>query len=114
MNKEIGVSIATRGDVSVVCITGDVTAVTGGVVEEAYRGMTREGTRKILFRFSTESYINSGGIAVLIGIAAESRKSGQTIRITGLSEHFRKIFHMVGLTKYTAIFATEEEALKDF
>jgi anti-anti-sigma regulatory factor len=50
----------------------------------------------------------------LIGIASESRKNGQTVRLTGLSGHFQKIFNMVGLTKYTEIFQTEELALKDF
>jgi anti-anti-sigma regulatory factor len=47
-------------------------------------------------------------------MAAESQKKGQTIRITGLSPHFQKIFNMVGLTKYTQIFPSEESALKDF
>jgi anti-anti-sigma factor len=98
----------------VVAIQGDLTAVTGGSVEEAYQGMTRDGVRKILFLFGKECYINSGGIAILIGIASASRKNGQAIRVAGLSEHFRKIFHMMGLTKYVAIFPTEEEALDGF
>ena len=67
-----------------------------------------------LFHFDKDGYINSGGIAILIGIASESRKNEQTIRMTGLSSHFQKIFNMVGLTKYTEIFPTEELALKEF
>lgn len=97
-----------------VALRGDVTAVTGGSIEEAYRGMTRDGVRKILLLFGNDCYINSGGIAILIGIASATRKSGQAVRVAGLSEHFRKIFHMMGLTKYVAIFPTEDEALKDF
>ena len=91
-----------------------MTAVTGGSIEKAYEGMTRDGVRKILFLFDKDCYINSGGIAILIGIASASRKSGQSIRVAGLSNHFQKIFHMMGLTKYVAIFPTEEAALKDF
>ena len=114
MNKDIQVSISQKDDVSILHIKGDVTTVTGETIEEAYQKVSTGGAQKILLYFDKEGYINSGGIAILIGIASESRKNGQTIRMTGLSGHFQKIFNMVGLTKYTEIFPTEELALKDF
>jgi len=114
MNKEIQVSISQKDEVSILNIKGDVTAITGESIEAAYQKVTTAGTKKILLHFDQDGYINSGGIAILIGIASESRKSGQTVRITGLSGHFQKIFNMVGLTKYTEIFPSEELALKDF
>ena len=114
MNKDIQVSISQKDDVSILQIKGDVTAVTGESIEEAYQRVTTAGAKKMLFYFDQDGYINSGGIAILIGIASESRKKEQRMRITGLSPHFQKIFNMVGLTKYTEIFPTEELALKDF
>ena len=114
MNKEIQVSISKKDDVSILNITGDVTSISGETIEEAYQKVSNAGAKKILIYFDQDGYINSGGIAILIGIASESRKNGQTIRMTGLSGHFQKIFNMVGLTKYTEIFPTEELALKDF
>jgi anti-anti-sigma factor len=114
MNKEIQVSISQKDDVSILQIKGDVTAMTGESIEEAYQKVSTAGAKKILLYFDKDGYINSGGIAILIGIASESRKNGQTVRMTGLSGHFQKIFNMVGLTKYTEIFQTEESALKDF
>jgi anti-anti-sigma factor len=114
MNKDIQVSISQKDDVSILNIKGDVTAITGESIEEAYQKVSKGGAQKILLYFDKDGYINSGGIAILIGIASESRKNGQTVRMTGLSGHFQKIFNMVGLTKYTEIFQTEELALKDF
>jgi len=114
MNKDIQVSISQKDDVSILQIKGDVTAVTGETIEAAYQKVSAAGAKKILLYFDKDGYINSGGIAILIGIASESRKNGQIIRVTGLSGHFQKIFNMVGLTKYTEIFQTEELALKDF
>jgi anti-anti-sigma factor len=114
MNKEIQVSISQKDDVSILNIQGDVTAISGETIEEAYQKVNTNGAKKILLYFDKDGYINSGGIAILIGIASESRKNEQKIRITGLSAHFQKIFNMVGLTKYTEIFPTEELALKDF
>ena len=114
MNKEIQVSISQKDDVSILNIKGDVTAISGETIEEAYQKISADGAKKILLYFDKDGYINSGGIAILIGIASDSRKKEQKIRITGLSGHFQKIFDMVGLTKYTEIFPTEELALKDF
>lgn len=114
MNKDIQVSISNKDDVSILNIKGDVTAITGETIEDAYKKVSTAGSKKILLFFDKDGYINSGGIAILIGIASESRKKEQKIRITGLSSHFQKIFDMVGLTKYTEIFPTEELALEGF
>ena len=113
-NKDIQVSVSKKEHVSVILMKGDVTAQTGEAVENAYQKVSTDGAKKILLYFDKDGYINSGGIEVLIGIAAEGAKKKQEIRITGLSPHFQKIFHMVGLTKYTQIFPTEEAALKGF
>ena len=114
MNRDIQVSISQKDEASILSIKGDVTAITGETIEEAYQKVSNAGAKKILFYFDKDGYINSGGIAILIGIASESRKKEQRIRMTGLSSHFQKIFNMVGLTKYTEIFPSEELALKDF
>jgi anti-anti-sigma factor len=113
-NKDIEISISKKDDVSIINIKGDVTAITGEAIEHAYHKLSTDGAKKILLYFDKDDYINSGGIAILIGVASESIKNQQKIRITGLSSHFQKIFHMVGLTKYTEIFPSEELALKDF
>ena len=114
MSKEIQVSVRQEGVIPVIDIGGDVTATTGGAIEEAYRNVSATGSLKILLLFSKESYINSGGIAILIGIVSEGRKREQEIRMAGLSDHFQKIFHMVGITKYSRIFSSEEMAIRDF
>jgi anti-anti-sigma factor len=114
MAKAQEISIRPNGDVSVIDIKGDVTAPTGQPIEDAYHQVTAAGAKKILLVFDSDCYINSGGIAILIGILSESRKKEQTVRMTGLSAHFQKIFAMVGLTKYAQIRPSEEAALADF
>ncbi len=114
MSKDIAVSIRVNGNISVIDIKGDVTALTGQPIEDAYKEVSNTGAKKILLYFDKKAYINSGGIAILIGLVSESRKKEQVIRLTGLSDHFQKIFGMVGLTKYTQIFQSEEAALEKF
>jgi anti-anti-sigma factor len=113
-NRDIEISISKKDDVSIINIKGDVTAIAGEAIEDAYQKVSADGANKILLYFDKDDYINSGGIAILIGVASEGMKNKQKIRITGLSSHFQKIFHMVGLTKYTEIFPSEESALKEF
>jgi len=114
MAKAQEISIRPKGDVSVIDIKGDVTAPTGQPIEDAYHQVTAAGAKKILLAFASDCYINSGGIAILIGILSESRKKEQAVRMTGLSAHFQKIFAMVGLTKYASIRPSEDAALADF
>jgi len=111
MDKDIKVSTVYEDDVVFIDISGDVTAVTGEVVKGAYENDNVINAPKILLRFDKECYINSGGLAFLIDIASEGRKKEQKIAATGLSDHFQKIFHMVGLTRCISVHATEESAL---
>jgi len=48
---------------------------------------------------------------VLIQILAQTKRNRQLIGITGVSDHFKKIFAMVGITKFATIYPTFEEAL---
>ncbi len=114
MANDPEISTRQKGDVSVIDIKGDVTATTGQPIEDAYHSVTAAGAKKILMAFAADCYINSGGIAILIGILSTSKKKGQAVRMTGLTAHFQKIFAMVGLTKYTQIHPSEDAALKDF
>jgi len=114
MTSTLEVSTRAAGEVSVLEIKGEVTATTGQPIEEAYRQMSTAGAKKILMVFAQECYINSGGIAILIGILSESKKKAQSVRMTGLTPHFQKIFSMVGLTRYAQIHPTEQTALADF
>lgn len=113
MSKNINVSVSQMDDVANIDIQGDVTAVTGQDVVDAYENDNVSNASMILLRFGKDCYINSGGLAFLIDIASEGRKKGQKIAATGLSDHFQKIFHMVGLTRCISVHATEEEALKE-
>jgi len=101
-----------QNDVTVLHIQGDITAQSEPVINEAYKKAEDQGAvQKILVRFEEDAYINSGGIAVLIQILAHTQKKNQQIGITGLSDHFKKIFNMVGISKFAGIYNTVEDAL---
>ena len=114
MSQDLEIIISEESGVSIINLVGDVTAVTGQQVEDAYNDISEKGGKKVVLEFDGDNYLNSGGIAFLIGIAAESQGRGQVIRVAGLSEHFHKIFDMMGLTRYMDLFPTLENALEGF
>jgi len=106
------IDFETRGGVTVMGIQGDITAFSEAKLNEAYRSATERGAVCLLLKVAADAYINSGGIAVLIQILAQTKRNRQVIGITGLSEHFKKIFAMVGITKFATIYSSLEDALE--
>jgi anti-anti-sigma factor len=98
------------GDVTLFDIRGDVTILSESFLNDAYEDANNRGVSKILLKFEESAYINSGGISVLIQILAKTEQNRQQIGITGLSDHFKKIFNMVGITKFAEIYNTQAEA----
>jgi stage II sporulation protein AA (anti-sigma F factor antagonist) len=105
------IKIETHGDIIVLDIRGDVTAFSEPTLNSAYNSAKQSGPKKILLKFEETAYINSGGIAVLIQVLAQTRRNNQKIGITGLSDHFKKVFNMVGITKFATIYPTLQDAL---
>jgi len=112
MQNENEIALEKQGDVTILDIRGDITAFSEPFLNEAYQTASSQGADKILLKMDQQAYINSGGIAVLIQILARTRQKKQRIGITGISEHFKKIFNMVGITKFAKIYNTVEVALE--
>jgi anti-anti-sigma factor len=112
MQQNNDIRIENRGEFTLFDIRGDLTAASEPALTKAYSDADEAGAARILLRFEEGAYINSGGIAVLIQILAQTRQKQQQIGITGISEHFKKIFNMVGITKFAKIYNTEEVALE--
>jgi len=100
------------GDVTLFDIRGDVTILSDPFLEDAYESANNQGASKILLKFEKNAYINSGGISALIQLLAKTEKNKQVTGITGINDHFKKIFHMVGITRFAAIHNSIEEALE--
>ena len=113
MQQTNQIKLEQQNGITFLQIQGDITSQSETVINDAYKEADDQGAaQKILIQFEEDAYINSGGIAVLIQILAKTQKNNQQIGITGLSEHFKKIFRMVGITKFANIYADIDEALQ--
>jgi anti-anti-sigma factor len=100
------------GDITLLDIRGDVTILSESFLYDAYADANSRDAGKILLKFEEKAYINSGGISLLIQLLAKTEQNNQQIGIIGLSDHFKKIFNMVGITKFAKIHNSREEALE--
>ncbi len=111
MPNQNEITIERQGPVVIFNIQGDITPFSEPFLMKAYQEANDQGFTKILLNVAGDAYINSGGIAVFIQILAQAKKNNQQISITGLSDHFKKIFNMVGITKFTEIHNNVESAI---
>ena len=106
------IDIESQGTVTILDIKGDITAFSETSLGGAYQQACEQGAGRIVINIEKEAYINSGGIAVLIQILAQTRRNDQRVAISGITEHFKKIFNMVGITKFADIFDSSEAAVQ--
>jgi anti-anti-sigma factor len=112
LEDELNVALRSREGVAIIDLVGDVTTFAEDKIIAAYTNVTEQGAQRVLLNFRQNDYINSAGIAILIHIVTEVNRHQQRLAVSGLSQHFQKIFRMVGLTQYAEIFQDEDEAVR--
>ncbi len=111
IDDELKVTTRQREGIWIIDLEGDVTTFAEEAITSAYEHVSAEDAKYIIINSRQSDYINSAGIAILIGVVTEVNRKGQKLAISGLSAHFQKIFRMVGLAQYADIYGTEEEAV---
>ena len=111
LDDELEVSTRTEENVTIIDLKGDVTTFADAKITDAYRTASAAGARNLVLNFRRSDYINSAGIAILIRIVTEVNRAGQKLAMSGLNDHFQKIFRMVGLSQYADIYDDEAQAV---
>ena len=110
MANEVQATLRQAPPLTVIDFKGEVTTFAEAPMNNAYREASEGGATRILLNFAGVDYLNSAGIAVIIGILTEARKADQRILVTGLTPHYKKVFQMMGLAQYAPVYDTEDAA----
>lgn len=96
-------SVDVRTDVdTVLAMRGDVNRQAQEGLEAAYaEGLTGPG--RLVLDFGDVDFINSTGIAVIVGILAKARASGREVAAYGLTDHYREVFRITRLSDFMEI-----------
>jgi len=97
------------GPAAVVDIKGDVTSGSEDVLMSAYEGVG--DARAVVLNFSELSYMNSGGIGLLVTLLVRANRHSQKLMAYGLSDHYQQIFELTRLDEAVSIYASEQAAL---
>ena len=102
---EFAAQVRHEDGVAVLDLTGDVSAPAEHKLLEAYA--KAGGAATVLLDFSAVDYINSTGIALIVGLLAQARAAGQEVQARGLAEHYREIFRITRLSDFMTILDDE-------
>jgi anti-sigma B factor antagonist len=111
--SEFEASVRTESGVAVIDMQGELNADAEEALNAAYAEASRMTPSSVLLNFRNVEYINSTGIALIVGILAQARKARRAISASGLSDHYREIFQITRLVDFMSIFPDEKTALAE-
>lgn len=103
--------VRRESGVAVIDLRGEINAGAEEALNNAYAQATADNPASVLLNFSAVDYINSTGIALIVGLLAQARKSGRRLLTSGLSEHYVEIFKITRLADFMTIYPDEATAL---
>ena len=80
-------------------------------MRSAHQFAKKYSTEKIIINFDKTKFINSSGIAILISIIHDMNEKNGIVVFTGMSDHFKKVMNIVGITDFIEIVNTNNDAL---
>ena len=110
---QLEAQVRQRGGMVVVDMVGEINAQADDELNKAYADASGASPPAILLNFKDVDYINSTGIALIVGVMTQARQSGIRLMASGLSEHYMRIFEITHLSEFMDVFADEDTAVKD-
>ncbi len=105
------VNVRQQPRAAIIDLHGEINASAEARLNTAYEQADRGNPEVVLLNFSQMVYMNSTGIALIVGLLARARKSKRQIIACGLSEHYREIFEITRLSDFMPVFSDEVGAL---
>lgn len=96
---------------AIIDLKGEINAFGEEALNGAYARAAEPNPPAILLNFKEVDYINSTGIALIVGLLAQARKSGRRLITAGLSSHYVEIFQITRLSDFMTIYPDETSAL---
>ena len=111
--NKLEASVRNTPGVAIIDLHGEIDSLGDQVLSAAYAEAEKQSPAAILLNFSDVQYINSTGIALIVGLLAQARKSRRRLLACGLSDHYIEIFQITRLIDFMSLFPDEASALND-
>jgi len=104
--------VRLQSEAVIIDLQGEINAAADANLNKAYAEAEQSTQELIVLNFREVDYINSTGIALIVGLLAQARKTHRRLVVYGLSEHYQEIFRITRLADFMQMYADEESALK--
>jgi len=102
--------VRRSGPAGLLDVHGNVTAGSEQMLMSAYDELG--DARAVVLNFGGLSYMNSGGIGLLVTLLVRAQRHSKQLMAYGLSDHYRQIFELTRLDEAIGIHADEQTALR--
>jgi anti-anti-sigma factor len=109
--KQLEAKVRQQPSAAIIDLHGEINAFAEETLNAAYVDAERNDPEVILLNFSDVDYINSTGIALIVGLLARARAAHRRLLACGLSEHYVEIFNITRLADFMTVFPNEMTAL---
>ena len=97
-------------DRAIIDLSGEINATAENGMIAAYTEAESQNPSTVDLNFTNVQYINSTGIALIVGLLARARKAHRRLVVFGLSDHYLEIFHITRLADFMTIYPDEAAA----
>jgi anti-anti-sigma factor len=111
MTKQLEAQVRAQNGMAVVELHGEINNSAEEILNSAYARAEQISPDGVVLNFSGVDYINSTGIALIVGLLAQARKSHRKLVVCGLSEHYQEIFRITRLSDFMQMYDSEASAL---
>lgn len=95
----------------IIDLHGEVNGSVEARLNTAFDQAEQTQPQTIVLNFTDVDYINSTGIALIVGLLSRARKAKRELTVYGLSEHYTELFNITRLADFMHIFPDEESVV---
>ena len=110
MSPRFGIRIP-RARVVVLDLSGDLRGDARDDLEAAYADASAREPQVVVLNLTDVEYMDSTGIALLVGMLARARRDGRELSAYGLTDHYREIFAIPRLSEFIHVYDDEPSAV---
>ena len=105
------VHVTGEPPVIVIALSGQIDREALQALTTAYDTVQTTGPEPVLLDFGAVDYINSTGIALIVGLLGRARADDRPVMATGLTDHYQRIFAITRLSDFIAVYPDVDAAL---
>jgi len=111
--RHLNVEVRLEEGIAVLDLVGEINGFAEEALNAAYAEAEAQDPKTVLLNFEGVDYINSTGIALIVGLLARVRASHRSLLACNLSEHYVEIFEITRLSDFMSVFPDEQSAVQE-